>query len=121
MDRQHFSMLGISLVICRNKEGKWLTVKETHNRGWWLPGGLVDPPETFQEAGVRETIEEAGILCELKGVLRVEYNMDKKRNYARMKVVFYAEPKDEKQVPKQVADHESDEARWVSLKEFVDL
>ena len=54
-------MLGISLVICRNKKGQYLTVKESGNRGWWLPGGLVDPPESFQQAAIRETIEEAGI------------------------------------------------------------
>ena len=111
-------MLGISLVICRNKEGKWLTVKETDNRGWWLPGGLVDPPENFFEAGIRETIEEAGIHVILKGILRVEYDMSKKDNYARMKVIFYAEPQDENEKPKTKADSESDEARWVTLDEL---
>ena len=54
-------MLGISLVIARNKQGKFLAVKECCNKGWWLPGGLVDPPEDFLTAGVRETLEEGGI------------------------------------------------------------
>lgn len=56
-----FTMLGISLVICRNKQGKYLAVKELGDQGWWLPGGLVDPPENFMQAAIRETIEEAGI------------------------------------------------------------
>lgn len=98
-------MLGISLVICRNKEGKYLSVKESGGRGWWLPGGLVDPPETFQQAGIRETIEEAGVNVELKGILRIEYNIKAINNYERMKVVFYAEPIDNNQKPKSVQDH----------------
>ncbi len=32
-----------SLVVCRNAEGKFLAVKETRGRGWWLPGGRVEP------------------------------------------------------------------------------
>ena len=117
---QYFQMLGISLVICRNKEGKWLTVKETNDRGWWLPGGLVDPPESFFEAAIRETKEEAGVDVQLKGILRTEFNI-KSQNYQRMKVIFYAEPIDQKQKPKDFADYESDEARWVSLEEFVEM
>jgi 8-oxo-dGTP pyrophosphatase MutT (NUDIX family) len=66
-------MLGISLVICRNWQGKYLAVKELGDQGWWLPGGLVDPPEDFLEAAVRETREEASVDVELKGVLRWEY------------------------------------------------
>jgi len=58
---QHFTLLGIALIVCRNNEGKWLAVKETKNRGWWLPGGRVDPPESFFEAAIREVKEEAGI------------------------------------------------------------
>jgi phosphatase NudJ len=36
---------------------------------------MVDPGETFAEAAVRETIEEAGILVTLKGILRVEHTV----------------------------------------------
>jgi 8-oxo-dGTP pyrophosphatase MutT (NUDIX family) len=68
-------MLGLSLIVCRNKQGKYLAVNESRNRGWWLPGGRVDPPESFHEAAIRETLEEAGIHVELKGVLRIEYNI----------------------------------------------
>lgn len=68
-----------------------------------LPGGLVDPPEDFITAGVRETIEEAGIHVEIKGILRVEQSI-KKNNYQRLKVIFYAEPIDENEIPKQKPD-----------------
>ena len=49
-----------------------MAVLETKNRGWWLPGGRVDPGESFEKAALRETLEEAGIHVNLKGVLRVE-------------------------------------------------
>ena len=46
--RHHFSMLGLSLVIVQNPlNEKFLTVRETRNRGWWIPAGKVDPPEDF--------------------------------------------------------------------------
>ena len=120
MQNQYFKMLGISLVICRHPDGKWLAVNECHNQGWWLPGGLVDPPESHYRAAVRETVEEAGIDVELKGILRVEYNISKD-NYQRVKVVFYAEPKDPNQKPKSKPDGESLEARWVTVQDLVEL
>lgn len=72
-----------------------MAVLETKNRGWWLPGGRVDPGETFEVAAIRETKEEAGIDVELKGILRVEYDINSFSNFVRFKVVYYAEPKDE--------------------------
>lgn len=121
-DKQFFTLLGIALIVCRNSQGKWLAIKETKNRGWWLPGGRVDPPESFFEAAIREVKEEAGIDVDLKGILRLEYNISDYRSpYQRFKVVFYAEPKDANQPVKKIADSESEEARWVSIKELIEL
>ncbi|EAR83990.1 NUDIX hydrolase (macronuclear) [Tetrahymena thermophila SB210] len=117
-EQKTFSMLGVSLVIARNNQGKFLAVKENYNQGWWIPGGLVDPPEDFVTAAIRETQEEAGIDIEIKGILRIEHNFKKS---ARYKVVFYGEPKDQNQIPKQIPDSETQEARWVTLKELEEL
>ena len=57
-----------SVAIVRNKEGKYLAVNETRNRGWWVPAGFVDAGETFMDGALRETKEEAGIDIELKGI-----------------------------------------------------
>ena len=38
-----------------------------------------------------------------------------------MRVIYYAEPEDPNVVPKQIADSESLEARWVTLEEFQNL
>ena len=38
-----------------------------------------------------------------------------------MRVIFYAEPTEDSPDPKTVPDGESEEARWVSLKELLEL
>ena len=119
--KQYSELLGVALVVCRNHEGKWLAIREIKNRGWWLPGGLVDPPETYFEAAVREAKEEAGVDVELKGILRIEYSVRRGSNYQRMVAVFYAEPKYMDQEPKSVPDNESEEAKWVTIQELLAL
>jgi hypothetical protein len=32
---QNFKMLGIALIVVRNRQGKYLGVLEGKNRGWW--------------------------------------------------------------------------------------
>lgn len=48
-----FTMLGLSLTIVRNSQGKYVCINEVKNRGWWIPGGRVDPPENFFVAAKR--------------------------------------------------------------------
>ena len=60
-----------------------------------MPGGGINFTETFQECAIRETLEEGGIKVTLKGVLRVEHSEANKYG-SRMRVIFYAEPKDDK-------------------------
>mmetsp|Transcript_23958 Transcript_23958/g.42433 ORF Transcript_23958/g.42433 Transcript_23958/m.42433 type:complete len:215 (+) Transcript_23958:578-1222(+) len=118
--RAPFSTHNFTVVVVRNFDGRWLAVKETRKRGWWLPAGLVDPGETYLQAAHRETLEEAAIRVEIKGILRVEHSVYGP-THARMRVVMYAEPIDHEQAPKRVADHESEEARWVSLDDLKKL
>jgi len=106
-----------SLVVCRHPDTKkWLAVQETKNRGWWLPGGFVECGDDHFRAAVRETTEEAGIDVDLKGILRVENSMN--RRGGRQRVIFYAEPKDSLQVPKQTPDKESMGAAWLTTQEL---
>ena len=116
-ERVPFSTHGFSVVVVRNHDGRWLAVKETRNRGWWLPAGLVDPGEDFSQAAHRECIEESLIRVRLKGILRVEHSVYGP-THARMRVVFYAEPVDAVQIPKSTPDKESEEARWVTLEDL---
>ena len=50
-------------------------------------------------AAVRECMEEAGIDIELKGVIAVEHRLFSESGY-KMRVIFYAEPRDPNQIPK---------------------
>ena len=97
--------------------GKFLAVDESKNRGWWIPGGGLDDNEKFADAAVRECKEEASIDIVLKGILKVEQFLFEGNGY-KMRVIYYAEPVFPDQAPKQVEDHESVKAEWVTLEEF---
>ena len=94
-----------------------IAVNECKNRGWWLPAGHVDRGQNFVQAAYRETLEEAGIDIELKGVLAVEHSLVSDQA-ARMRVIFYAIPTDPSQSPKSVPDAESNGAAWLTLEEL---
>eukprot|EP01120_Amphizonella_sp_Union-15-10_P008622 TRINITY_DN3134_c0_g2_i1.p1 TRINITY_DN3134_c0_g2~~TRINITY_DN3134_c0_g2_i1.p1 ORF type:complete len:201 (-),score=39.67 TRINITY_DN3134_c0_g2_i1:104-706(-) len=105
-----------ALVVVRHPaDGKFLLVNETSDRGWWLPGGGVELGESFQAAAIRETLEEGGIRINLKGILRIERKP--MGQFARMRVIFYAEPVESKPKIKTVPDEHSIESRWVTSDE----
>lgn len=104
-----------AIVVVR-KGDRFLLVHEfSHGQCWYLPAGKVELGETYPEAAVRETLEEAGIPVRLKGILRIEHTP--LPDAARLRVVFLAEPADETP-PKSKPDEESLEAKWVSLAEL---
>jgi len=105
-----------SVVVVQHTDGRLLAVKETRNRGWWLPAGFVDPGENFIQAAHRETLEEAGIKVKLEVILRVEHSVAE-ATHARMRVIFYARPIDNTP-PKTKPDEESEGASWVSLDDL---
>jgi 8-oxo-dGTP pyrophosphatase MutT (NUDIX family) len=102
-----------SLVVCRHPlSGHFLLCQEFSGQGFWLPGGAVDAGESYATAAHRETIEEAGVAVELKGILRIEHSPSKTGPqggfYVRQRVIYYAEPKDNLNcVPKSIPDFES--------------
>ena len=57
-------------VFCaaRGPAGDLLVVRRRDSGLWELPGGQVDVGETAEEAGVRETMEEAGLSVVVTGV-----------------------------------------------------
>jgi 8-oxo-dGTP pyrophosphatase MutT (NUDIX family) len=123
-------LYNFSLVVCRHPvTGKFLLCQEFANQGFWLPGGAVDGGETFQDAAKRETMEEAGMPVDLKGILGIEYNpcgrigRDGNHYLVRMRVIFYAEPSEEglRMFPKSSPDFESAGACWCSVDELKDI
>ena len=112
-----FSTHGFAVVVCKHPDGRFLAVNETKARGWWLPAGHVDAGQNFVEAAMRETEEEAGISMDLKGILAVEHSIGS-RSSARMRVIFYAEPRDPTMSPKSIPDKESEGAAWMPIEEI---
>jgi ADP-ribose pyrophosphatase YjhB (NUDIX family) len=55
-------------VAVTNDAGEVLLIRRSDNDNWALPGGAVDFGESLAEAGVRETLEESGIECQITGV-----------------------------------------------------
>jgi phosphatase NudJ len=115
MSRDPIPTWCFALVVVRLGE-RWLLVHERkHGQGWYLPAGRVEPGETFVEAAVRETREEAGIEVALDGIVRIEHSPNGAG--ARMRIVFVGHPADDRP-PKQFPDDESLGAAWVSRGEL---
>jgi 8-oxo-dGTP pyrophosphatase MutT (NUDIX family) len=96
------------------------------NGSWWVAGGRVDAPESFTTGAMRECVEEAGIDVDIKGILRIEQSPG--LQFSRLKskicdilVIYYGEPKNTSQVPKQFADKESLGAAYFSVEEIIAL
>lgn len=116
-DSTKVPLYSFSLVVCRHpRTGKYLLCQEFANQGFWLPGGAVDLRERLSDAAIRETIEEAGVDVELKGILAIEQTPH--RGYVRQRMIFYAEPKDLEQAPKTIPDFESAGACWATAEEI---
>jgi 8-oxo-dGTP pyrophosphatase MutT (NUDIX family) len=61
------------MVVVVNELDEVLLVKNTYRRRWSLPGGWVDPSETFLDAAAREVAEETGYAIDGELELIAEY------------------------------------------------
>jgi 8-oxo-dGTP pyrophosphatase MutT (NUDIX family) len=55
-------------VVVVNGAGEILLICRTDNGNWALPGGAIDIGESLPQAGIRETLEETGIECQITGL-----------------------------------------------------
>lgn len=55
-------------VVVVNGAGEILLIRRTDNGNWALPGGAIDVGESLPQAGIRETLEETGIECQITGL-----------------------------------------------------
>jgi len=56
-------------VLPRDDDGRLLLVRHTHTGQWGSLGGAVDPRESPEDAGRRETLEEVGLDAQLGALL----------------------------------------------------
>lgn len=102
-----------SLVVVRQGHRFLLAQERKYDQSWSIPGGRVEPGETFAEAAVREVLEETAVPVRLDGILRLEHSV---RDVCRMRVIFIGTPIDDTP-PKTVPDEESLGAAWLTLDE----
>ena len=115
MPREPIPTWCFALVVVR-KGDRFLLIQESkYGEPWYLPGGRVEAGESFADAAVRETREEAGVPVRVTGVIRIEHSPTKAGS--RIRILFLAEPTDDT-APKSEPDDESLRAEWVSLDEL---
>ncbi|PSM44617.1 DNA mismatch repair protein MutT [Streptomyces dioscori] len=51
-----------SSVVVSDEQGKVLLLARADTGGWGLPGGLMDPGESFEDTARREVLEETGLV-----------------------------------------------------------
>jgi len=98
-------------------EDRYLVVEE-RDGSFYLPAGKVEPGENLMAAVVRETIEEAGVLVGLSGILGFDHEAIAGR--ARLRFVFVGYPATT-QAPKAFVDPHSRGAHWATRAEIARL
>ena len=66
--------IGASVAVIQ--DGRLLVTRREDNSLWCLPGGGIDPGETFAEAAIREAYEETGIQVEVESLIGVYTDPD---------------------------------------------
>lgn len=102
-----------TVVVRRTDEGlQAALIHRPHRSDWSLPKGKLEPDESFEEAAVRETVEETGLtvrLIELLGTSEYEHRS------GNVKVVaFYLA---EFESGTFIANAEADDLRWCAVEE----
>ena len=118
MSRDAIPTWAFALVLVKRGLRFLLVHERKHGQGWYLPAGRVEPGETFEEAAIRETREEAGVEIELEGVLRIQHTP--RADGARLRVFFLARQRDDT-APKSAPDEHSLEARYFGVDELAGL
>ena len=108
----------IVLVIVR-RDDRYVLVEETRDRGWYLPGGRLEPGEDLLAGARREVLEEAGIGVEIEGVLRFEHT-PAIRGVTRLRCILIGRPTNDAPL-KGRGDRESCGAAWFRVDEIASL
>lgn len=121
-----------AVVVC---DGNVLLIERKINPGkgtWALPGGFVNQNETYQQAAIRELVEETGIKVpanSLKNAIKDSEVFDHpKRSIGipRISRAYYFEVFPDKRggyskLPKVRADDDASEAKWFPISEVLKM
>jgi len=112
-------------VLCVvQHRGRYLVVQERkHGQTWYLPSGGVEPGESLFDAALRETVEEAGVPIQVRGVLGMDHTWvptGSGQLGTKLRFVLLATPLDDTP-PKSHADRHTLQARWRTPAEIARL
>jgi len=68
MDAAPFAVRAVCGVLALDAEGRLLLVRRADDGSWGLPGGGVEPGESWSDAARRECREETGWLVRINGL-----------------------------------------------------
>lgn len=92
MEREDRIVLTVDVVIT-DVEGRILLMErgtEPFKGSWVLPGGVVEPGETVEQAAMREAQEETGLVLRIEGLIGVYSQPGRDPRGAFVSVAFHA-------------------------------
>ncbi|HEU4743772.1 MAG TPA: NUDIX hydrolase [Anaerolineales bacterium] len=99
---------GSSCVVVNERDEVLLVLREDF-RIWALPGGGIEQDETWEQAAVRETLEETGYQVEIKQYIGEYWRPQMSHGRGDLRHVFLAQAIDGTPAPH---DKESIDVRW---------
>jgi 8-oxo-dGTP diphosphatase len=99
---------GSSCVVINEREEVLLVLRQDF-RIWALPGGGVEPDETWEQAAVREALEETGYQVEIKQYIGEYWRPQMSHGHGDLRRVFLAQAISATPFPH---DKESIDVRW---------
>ena len=81
---------GSSCVVVNEREEVLLVLREDF-RIWALPGGGVEPDESWEQAAVRETLEETGYQVEIRQYIGEYWRPQMSHGHGDLRHVFLAQ------------------------------
>lgn len=86
-------ILTVDTVVINNESLVLIKRKNDPYQGFWaLPGGFVEYGETVEDAALRETLEETGLLINLKDIVGVYSDINRDPRGHTVSICFHAHP-----------------------------
>jgi ADP-ribose pyrophosphatase YjhB (NUDIX family) len=119
--------IGVGAVVCFRERVLLVRGLTANGPGYWhLPGGYVELDESMEEAVTREVMEEAGIACEVQGIVSVRHKLYRNADSKNVEensiyVVFQLKPTNYDDAMPKADGVETCDAKFFTLQELESL